>query len=140
MAAGVTTLLGMGELRTAAAQALAPATDTDPYVFEDLVDNCEPPALVLDQGDPWLTPGQQQVQTFGPCLYTARLRVYCLAGRTEPGPGIDAIEVLQAYVLERLRADPYTWSLETVGGRGQIDMSGITYFGSVITYLVPTTT
>src|SRR5262252_9294895 len=56
MAAGVTTLLGMGELRTAAAQALAPATDTDPYVFEDLVDNCEPPALVLDQGDPWLTP------------------------------------------------------------------------------------
>jgi hypothetical protein len=125
------------ELRNMAAAALAPAGDSDPYVFADIVDALEPPALVVDQGDPWLEPGSNGLPTVGPCLYTARLTVLCIAGRLEPGPGIDVLERLETYVLDRLRADSYEWPLEEVSARSQHDLSGVTYLAATITYAVP---
>lgn len=136
----VTTTIAMDALRATVADVLWPATDDDPYVFADVVDSLEPPALVVDQGDPWLTPGQQQITTFGPCLYTARLHIICIAGRLEPGAGVDVLEQLEKYVLERMRADTYQWPLEQISGRGQYDLAGVTYLAATITYLVPTTT
>lgn len=135
-----TTLVALDQLRATAADVLWPAAPGDPYVFADVVDSLEPPALVVDQGDPWLTPGQQQVQTFGPCLYTARVQIVCIAGRLEPGAGVDVLETLETYVLQRMRADTYDWPLEQVSGRGQYDLAGVTYLAATITYLVPTTT
>lgn len=133
------TLIPHGELRAQAALVLAPLTDQDPYVFADVVDSLEPPALVVDQGDPWLVVGQPGRPTLGPCLYTAQLIVVCIAGRLEPGPGVDTLEQLETYALDRFRDDDYSWPLEQVSGRHQYDLSGVTYLAATITYAVPTT-
>jgi hypothetical protein len=95
----------LGELRDVAAAALAPAIDTDPMVFADIVEATVPPALVIEWDDPWLEPGAG-LPTMGPCIYTARLRVVMIAGRLDPGAGYDEIDRLAAYVLGRMRADP----------------------------------
>jgi hypothetical protein len=75
----------------------------------------------------------------GPCLWTARLQVSCIAGRLEPGPGIAVLEDLVAYVVGRLKADPYTWPLDGVSAPLQRDLAGVTYLAANVVYAVPTT-
>lgn len=140
MAAGVTTLIELEDLRDVAAMALAPATDEDPVVLVDIVDSLTPPALMLRWADPWLEPGSGTgVATMGPCLWTARLQVVCVAGRLEPGPGIRVLEGLVALVVDRLEADAYTWPLDNIGAPTQYDLSAVSYLAAFVNYAVPTT-
>jgi hypothetical protein len=134
-----TTLIGVADLRDLAAEALAPVNDTDPTVLVDVVDSLTPPALMLIWGDPWLSPGTGQRPAMGPCLWTARLQVLAVAGRLEPGPGIRTLEQLVGYVVDRLKADAYTWPLEAVTGPRVFDLGGLPYLGARVTYVVPIT-
>lgn len=136
--AGTATLIGLLELRARAAAALAPAGDSDPPVFADAVDSLVPPALMLDWDDPWLEPGAG-LTTLGPCLWTARLVVICIAGRLEPGSGVDVLEQLVVHVVTRLKADPYSWPLEGVSAPLQRDLGGVSYLAANVTYAVPVT-
>jgi hypothetical protein len=138
VAATVTGLIALADIRPAAATALAPLVDTDPYVLEDVVDSVTPPALMLAWDDPWLQAGAG-VPTMGPCLYTARLQVVCVAARLDPGSGVDELERLVAYVLDRMRADTYTWPLDTVTAPEQRDQSGVASLVANVIYAVPTT-
>jgi hypothetical protein len=132
------TLLSLTGLRDAMAAVLAPASDEDPYVFADFVDSLTPPALVIEHGSPFLEPGIGQ-RTMGQCDYTARLVVVCIAGRLEPGAGMDTLEQLESYVIDRVRGDLQPWVLEEVSQRGQYDLAGITYLAATVTYQITTT-
>lgn len=138
LAPPVTSLYDVRELRDRAALALEPHSEADPPVLVDVVDALEPPALMLLWGDPWLAPGTT-ARTMGPCLWTARLQVLCVAGRLEPGPGIRTIEELVAHTVSRLQDDPYTWPLDSVSGPRVFDLGGLPYLGARITYLMPAT-
>jgi hypothetical protein len=136
----VTTLMTLTDLRDAAAEALAPITDDDPNVLVDVVDSLTPPALMLIWGDPWLDPGPRPgARTMGPCAWNARLQVLAVAGRLEPGPGIRMLEQLVGYVVDRMKADPYDWPLDSVSGPRVIDIGNLAWLGARVTYLVPTT-
>jgi hypothetical protein len=138
MAAMATTTLALGEIRPAAAAALAPAGPDDPPVHVDVVDSVTPPALMLLWEDPWLAPGSSAGAVMGPCVWTARLLVLCVAGRLEPGPGITTLEQLVAYVVGRLRDDPtYTWPPATALAPRIFDIGGIPYLGARVTYTIP---
>jgi hypothetical protein len=130
-------LIGLTGLRPAAADVLAPVADGDPYVFTDVVDSLTPPALMLGWDDPWIEAGVG-LATMGPCLYTARLQVTCVAGRLEPGPGIDELDRLVSLVLDRMRQDAYRWPLDRVSAPLQRDLSGVTYLVADVVYAVPT--
>lgn len=131
------TLLHIEDVRPVVAEILAPVADADPYVHTDVVDSLTPPALVLGWDDPWLEPGVG-LATMGPCLWTARLEVACIAGRLEPGPGIDVLETLVSYVIRHLQADVYRWPLERVSAPLQRDLGGVTYLACNVVYAVPT--
>jgi hypothetical protein len=131
-------LLELTALRDAVAAALDPGPDDELYVFADVVDSLTPPALVVEHGDPFLVPGIATRPTIGQCDYTARLVVICIAGRLEPGPGMDTLEQLETYVLERMRHDSQPWVLEEVSQRGQYDLAGITYLAASVTYTITT--
>lgn len=133
----VSTLLGLTAIRDAAAAALAPQADDDPMVFVDAVDSLTPPALLLDWADPWLEPAQT-LGVIGGCQWTARLQVICIAGRLEPGAGVDVLEQLVTLVVARLEADPYTWQLDAVSAPLQRDLAGISYLAANVVYDVPT--
>jgi hypothetical protein len=45
------------------------------------------------------------------CLYEAQLSVLCIAERFEPLPGVEEIERLAIFTLERMRADACSWPL-----------------------------
>jgi hypothetical protein len=133
------TLIALDQIRPAAAALLTAVEDTDPYILEDVVDSVTPPALMLAWDDPWLQAGAG-LPTMGPCLYTARLQIVCVAARLDPGSGVDELERLVAYVLDRMRTDPaYTWALDTVTAPEQRDQSGISSLVANVIYTVPTT-
>jgi hypothetical protein len=98
--------LPLGEVRAAAAAALAPPAGSDLSVHVDYPDAVEPPALVLIWAEPWLEP---EPRTIGYCQWTAHLLVRCVASRVEPGPAIDKLEELVAYTIGRMQADAHTW-------------------------------
>ena len=131
-------LLPLVGVRDAAAAALAPVDDADPMVFVDAVDSLTPPALLLDWADPWLEPAHT-IGSIGACQWTARLQVICIAGRLEPGAGVDVLEQLVTLVVARLHADPYTWTLYSVSAPLQRDLAGISYLAANVVYAVPTT-
>lgn len=139
MAALATVAIPLGELRDTAAAALEPTTDTDPMVFADIVEAIVPPALLVEWDDPWLEPGAG-LATMGPCIYTARLQIVMVAGRLEPGPGFRVLDELAVYVLERMRAAPYTWALDQVTSPLQRDLAGVSYLAANVIYTVPTST
>jgi len=134
------TVLALADIRDAAAAVLAPADDDDPYVIADVVDSVTPPALEMAWDDPWLEAGAAGIATMGPCTYTARLRIVCIAGRLDPGTGVDELERLVSYVLERMRADAYTWPLDRVTAPLERDQGGISALVCEVIYAVPTTT
>jgi len=135
--AATTGLLHLTAVRDAAAAALAPVADTDPMVFVDAVDSLTPPALLLDWADPWLEPAHS-IGAIRACQWTARLQIICIAGRLEPGAGVDLLEQLVSLTVARLEADPYTWTLDSVSAPLQRDLAGISYLAANVVYAVPT--
>jgi hypothetical protein len=132
-----TGLLHLTAIRDAAAAALAPTDDDDPMVFVDAVDSLTPPALLLDWADPWLEPAHT-IGSMGGCQWAARLQIICIAGRLEPGAGVDVLEQLVTLVVARLEADAYQWTLDAVSAPLQRDLAGISYLAANVVYVVPT--
>ena len=126
--------LALSEVRARAGAALAPAQESDPDVHLDYPDAIQPPALLVLWADPWLEPAT--VQGF---LGNASMRVLCLAGRVETGPGIDKVEQLVEFTIGRLRADGYTWTLSSLEAPQRFDIAQITYLGANVIYRVPVT-
>lgn len=129
--------VALQDLRDLAATALEAITDTDPNVFADVVEAVVPPALLIEWDDPWLEAGAD-LPTMGPCIYRARLRIVMVAARLEPGPGFDTLDELAVYVLSRMRADTYPWTLDAVSAPLQRDLAGVSYLAANATYTVPT--
>ena len=136
--AATTTLTQLSDIRDQAAAALQPQGPDDPDVLVDVVDSLYPPVLMLLWDDPWLEPGSG-APSMGPCMWTARLQVLCVAGRLEPGPGIRTLEELVAYTVARLKADLYPWPLENVTAPRIFDIASIAYLGARVSYAVPIT-
>ena len=132
MSAVASGLLTMSEVRAWAAAALAPTLPTDPYVFANIVDAIEPPALILGWDDPWL-----EYKTS--CLFDAQFAVICIAGRVEPDPGVEMLETLVTYTITRLKADSYPWPMASSQAPRKFDFANITYLGARVTYRVPVT-
>jgi hypothetical protein len=136
--ATLTTAISLAALRDTAAAALEPQAETDPPVFADIVESVWPPALLIEWDDPWLEAGVG-LATMGPCLYTARLSIVIVAGRLEPGPGYRTLDELAAHVLQRMRADTYPWTLDSVSAPLQRDLAGVPHLAANAVYTVPTT-
>lgn len=142
MGGGVTSngALRLGEVRGAAATALAPAEPSDPPVFASFVDALSPPALLLMWDTPWIEPRSfQSGQTMGRGWWDANLIVLLVAGRLEPGPGVDTLEQLAGYVIGRLQADPHQWPLPTSTPPRSWVVGNVSYLGATLNYRVPVT-
>lgn len=126
--------LRLGEVRARAAAALAPTDPGDPYVFDNVVEALEPPALVLGWDEPWL-----EAKVVGGSLWDASFTVICIAGRVEPAPGIEALEQLVEYTIVRLRNDDYSWPPASTRAPGVEVIANINYLGARVTYRVPVT-
>ena len=124
----------LSEVRGRVAAALAPASDSDPEVLLDMVDSVTPPALLLEWSEPWVT-----VRTVagGGGIFEATLTVLCLAGRIEPGPGIETLETLVAFVLGRLQADPSPWPLSASQAPRRFDIANVPLLGARLSFRVP---
>jgi hypothetical protein len=129
-----TSTLLLTNVRAALATALAPVEDDDPNVLADLVDAIDPPVLMLEWSDPWLTP-----RTVGQGWWDAHLNVLAIAGRLEPGPGVERLEQLAQFVIARLSADSYSWPVESMTAPRRFDIAGLTYLGARVSLRVPVT-
>lgn len=125
--------LALGEVRASLALALAPAQATDPDVLIDYPDTVTPPALVVVWDDPWL----EQPRSMGPCVTIANLVVLCVGSRIDAGAGIDQVETLVAYAIDRLRSDPNSWPLATTQSPREWVISNVHYLGARLGYRVP---
>ena len=133
-----TAIVPFDALRDLVADVLSPASDDDPAVLVDVVDSVTPPAIMLLPGDPYLEVGPGG-PVMGPCLYTAHLQVFCVAARMDVGPGFRTVDQLVGYVIDRMRADSYTWPLENVQAPRVFDIGGTSYLCARVNYAVPTT-
>jgi len=122
--------------RLRAAAALAPVSDGDPDVHVSLVDALHPPALMLGWADPWLSAQPRPSNR----VLDARLAVWCVAGRLEPGPGVEVLEGLVALVIDRLRADGYPWGIPMVQAPRAFPMGNVDYIAAQVVYTVPVST
>ena len=61
----------------------------------------------------------------------------CLAGRSEPGPGIEALEGLITYAIGRLNADAYSWPAVTSQAPRIFEIGGIPLLGARLMLRVP---
>jgi hypothetical protein len=127
-------VLSLTQVRPAAAAALAPAVDTDPPVLQDLVDAVDPPALMLEWNDPWLT---AQTVAGGPGMFQATLNVICFAGRVEPGPNIATLETMVGHVLTRLQADANPWAMQPSQAPRRFDIGGIPLLAVRLSFQIP---
>jgi hypothetical protein len=125
----------LSEVRARAATALAPASDTDPVVHVDYPESVDPPALVVVWDDPWLDP---QALARG-CLWFSRVAVLCVAGRHDPGPGIDRLEQLVPYVIGRMQADSYTWPVQSTSAPRLLTFANIPLLAARVIYRIPVT-
>ena len=125
-------LIGLTGLRARAAAALAPTLDTDPAVMEAPVDAVEPPALIIGWDDPWV-----EFQT--PCFWYANLTVLAVAGRIEPGAGVETLEGLIGYVIGRFRDDPYSWPIASTTAPRLFEINNIPLLGARLVYRAPVT-
>jgi hypothetical protein len=125
--------LGLEGVRAQLAVALAPVLPDDPAVHIDYPDMVTPPALVVVWDDPWL----EEPQVMGPCGLIANLVVLCVGSRIEAGAGIDTIEELVTYTINRLRADTYPWPLRSAQAPREWIISNVHYLGARLGYRVP---
>jgi hypothetical protein len=129
----------LSDVRARAAVALAPRTDDEPDVHMDVVDSVSPPALLLLWADPWLNPTTLGGMGGGGGLWDSWFEVIAVAGRLEPGPGIEKCEELVTYALARLREDDYAWPPETFYAPREIVIGGVHYLGARMIFRVPVT-
>ena len=125
--------LELTEVRSRAAAALAPSADSDPEVLFDYPDSATPPSLILVWDDPWL-----EAETFGPCLFQARLAVLCLVARINPA--ISQLEAIVGQVIARLAADGNTWPNASVQAPRRFDIGGVPLLGARVIYELKVTT
>lgn len=126
--------LPLASVRATIEAVLAPLSDDDPPVLIDYPDSLTPPALVVVWDDPWL----EQPQTMGPVMVTANLVVLCVGARVEAGAGIDQIEAMVPYVIDKLRADPqHNWPPASVQAPREWIISNVHYLGARVGYRVP---
>jgi len=118
--------MNMLEARDKLGAVLAPAVDDDPDVLLSLVDQIEPPALMLGWGEPWLEPMTS-------CNQTGRLVVTCVASRLAPGDGIAMLEQLVAYTLGRLTSE---YQLDNVTGPRVFTIAKTNYLAARVTVRV----
>jgi hypothetical protein len=128
------TVLDLSEVRGRAATALAPDTSDDPDVYVEMVDTVYPPCLLLDWGDPWLTPRTVQG---GAGLWDARFVIWAISSRVSPGPGVEMLEGLVAFVVARLKADGYPWPVASSVAPRVLVFSKIPYLAARLEYDVP---
>jgi hypothetical protein len=121
--------MNLVEVRDKLAAVLAPVADTDPDVLTSLVDAVEPPALMLGWGDPWLEPGTS-------CWANALVVITCFASRLAPGDGVAQLEELVAYTLDRLKADPGDWPLNSVSGPAAVTIAKTNYLAAQVSVRV----
>ena len=77
----------------------------------------------------------------GDCWFFANLAVLCVAGRLEPGPGIETLERMAGYVVERLQADSdYAWPPSSSQAPREFRVADIPYLGARVIYRIPVTT
>lgn len=137
MTAQATGTLTVTNARESVALALAPVADDDPAVLTSLVDSLDPPALMVGWDDPWLQP---LPPTMGGQLWNARLVVWAVAARLEPGEGVADLERLVSYAIARLQADSYPWGLPTVTAPRVFTIGAIDYLAARISFGPPVTT
>ena len=126
------------EVRAAAAAALAPGPGDELVVLPDMVDSLEPPALLLEWNDPWLSVRSVGRDTIGGSqLWEALLNVLCIAGRLEPGPGIITLEQLLTYTIERLAGDAHPWPLSASQAPRGFRFGDIWMLGARLSFRVP---
>lgn len=87
---------GLAGLRAQLAEALA-GGPVD--VHDGPLDAVGGPCLIVGWGDPWLDPGNV-------CAYLAHPSVICVAGRVEPGAGVELLEELVVFALDAIRGLP----------------------------------
>jgi len=126
--------LRLSEVRQVLAETLAPADPGDPQVLADLVDAVEPPVLLLEWADPWIT--ERTIGGLGG-WFDAHMDVRAIAGRLEPGPGIETLEGLMAYTLARIAGVPALGKVESTTAPRRFDIAGLTYLGARVSLLVP---
>ena len=126
-------VLTITDARERAAAALAPQSETDPDVQVNFVDALNPPVLMVGWTDPWLEPS-------GMCRFVARLTIWCVAGRLEPGDGVTTLEGMVSLVVDRLQADGYGWGLPTVSAPRVYAFGQIDYLAAQVVYPVHVTT
>jgi hypothetical protein len=131
--------LPLTAVRAQAAAALAPVADADPEVLLDLPDALHPPALMLLWTDPFLEPRVVGMNSNGGGLWDARLEVFVVASRIEPGAGLTRLEELVALVMQRLAADPYSWPADTLYAPREFVIGGVHYLGTRLVFKVPVT-
>jgi len=133
-------LLALGEVRAQAAAALAPAQPGDPNVFAGFVDALDPPSLLLMWGTPWVEPRSMvSGMSTRRGYWDANLSVLLIAGRLEPGTGVDTLEQLVSYTFDRLMADSYQWPRPSSTPPRPWQVGGVNYLGATLDYRVPVT-
>lgn len=114
----------LADLRTRAAQALAPING-DPWDVHALpVDSIVPPAYMLTWSEPWLAPATH-------CTTTARLDVMAIANRIDLEPGVELLEDLAENAITKLKAAglPAVTASQMV----RFEIGGVIYLASRLT-------
>jgi hypothetical protein len=127
-------VLALVDVRAKAAAALAPVDESDPNVHVDLVDALDPPCLLMSWADPMAEP-KAGASGLGFC--EARFAVICVAGRLEPGAGVEKLEGLVGLVVRRLQVDSDSWPLQQVTAPRVFEVAGIKYLAARVEYRVP---
>ena len=127
--------LTISEARLVAAAALSPQSDDDPSLLAEWQDSVEPPAIMLFWDDPWLEPRGQIA-----CWWMANLTILCVAGRLEPGAGMEVLEALVGYTANRLDGAPYSFGPITATAPRSFAIGGIDYLAASLSLQVPVTT
>jgi hypothetical protein len=123
----------LDEAREKLGAVLAPIESDDPTVLTNLVDSIEPPALMIGWDNPWMEPDTS-------CLSVARIAITAVSGRMHPGAGIESLERLVTYTLQRLRdGGPQQWPLISVGGPRVFTIAKTNYLAARISVRVRVT-
>jgi hypothetical protein len=110
---------------------LAPATDDDPDVHDNIVDALVPPCLVVG----WRAP---MVIDRATCFAYGELFVMLVAGRIDVAAGIETLETLYDYTETRLRGDAATgWTIPSDTGPILWELANTSYLACRVDVLVP---
>lgn len=119
------------EIRSELAALLAPADETEPHVYVDLVDAVDVPCFMLLWSNELTEEGT-------PGASFALPLVIAVAGRIEPGETLAVLERMYAEVFTRTRADA-RFAIKSQEGPRIMDIGGISYLAARVTLRVAVT-